>query len=418
MAESFRPIRLVDVELTAAPPRLDALDGYGAVRALVRLHGVPLGCVTVPVRSGRLPARALEEAILARLSPAVLDHVLRDHLGGADWRGAFDALLASPCPRPSGPVPLMTVAVCTRGRSAQLARCLAALRRLDYPALDLLVVDNAPTDAATRDVVQTHAGVRYACEPRPGLDRARNRAIAEARGEVLAYTDDDAVPDEGWARALAAAFASAADVMAVTGPVLPLALETEAQELFELAGGFGSAFAPRVYRARGRLAIARFGEAGQLGTGANMAFRRAVFDAIGPFDPALDVGTVTNGGGDIEMLFRVVHAGWALSYTPAALVRHEHRRDRESLHRQLRNNGIGFSAYVVRSILAHPSERLAFARVWLRWLLRWPVARLGRTLLRPGPVPRDLLAAELIGAFVGLVRYQRARRIAAAEGAA
>jgi GT2 family glycosyltransferase len=414
MADAFRPIRLVDVELTAASPRLDLLDGYGAVRALVRLHGVPLGSVTVPVRGGRIPVRALEEAILQRLSPAMLDRALHEYLGGAGWRGA---LLSGACPRRTEPAPLMTVAVCTRGRPTQLARCLEALGRLDYPALDLLVVDNAPTDAATRDLVRAHAGVRYACEPRPGLDRARNRAIAEARGELLAYTDDDAVPDAGWASALAAAFASAADVMAVTGPVLPLVLETAAQELFELAGGFGSGFAPRVYRARGRLAIARFGEAGQLGTGANMAFRRAVFDAIGPFDPALDVGTVTNGGGDIEMLFRVVHAGWALSYTPAALVRHEHRRDRESLRRQLRNNGIGFSAYVVRSMLAHPGERLAFARVWLRWLLRWPVARLARSLLRPGPVPRDLLAAELVGAFAGLLRYQRARRVAA-EGTA
>ena len=414
MAEAFRPVRLVDLELTASLPRLDSLDGYGSVRALVRLHGVPLGCVSVPVRSGHVPARTLADAIASRLAGPALDHLLYDHLRGPGaWRGAIGDLLANPCPRWNGPVPLMTVAVCTRGRPALLARCLGALGRLEYPARDLLVVDNARTDTATEDVVNAHPGVRYTCEPRPGLDRARNRAIVEARGELLAYTDDDAVPDPSWARALAAAFASAPDVMAVTGSVVPLVLDTEAQELFERAGGFGMGFAPRVYRAPRRLAIARYGEAGQLGTGANMAFRRTVFDTVGPFDPALDVGTVTNGGGDIEMLFRVVHAGWALAYTPEALVRHDHRRDRESLRQQLRNNGIGFSAYVVRSILAHPGERLAFARVWLRWLLRWPVARLARSFLRPGPVPRDLLAAEVVGAFAGLLRYQRARRIAA-----
>jgi GT2 family glycosyltransferase len=413
MPDAFRPVRLVDVELTAPLPALGALDGYGSVRALVRLHGVPLGSVTVPLHDGRLAARALEDAIAARLAPAAVSHLLDDHLrGSAPWRGLGE-LLARPCPRADVPLPPMTVAVCTRNRPALVARCLEALRRLDYPSLDLLVVDNAPTDRATEDVVRAQPGVRYACEPRPGLDRARNRAIAEARGELLAYTDDDAVPDPGWPRALAAAFASAPDVMAVTGAVVPLVLDTEAQELFERAGGFGSPFAPRVFRAEPRLAIARFGEAGQLGTGANMAFRHTVFDAIGEFDPALDVGTPTNGGGDIEMLFRVVHAGFAVAYTPAALVRHEHRRDRDGLREQLRNNGVGFSAYVVRSILAHPGERLAFARVWLRWLTRWPAARFLRSLLRPGPVPRDLLAAELVGAFVGLGRYQRARRLAA-----
>ena len=413
MADAFRPVRLVDVELTAPLQPLAPLDGYGSVRALVRLHGVPLGCVTVPVRDGRIAARALEDAIAAEVVPAALAHLLDDHLHGAPWRGTVADLVARACPGGDAPLPLVTVAVCTRGRPALLARGLDALARLDYPALDLLVVDNAPTDTTTEDVVRARPGVRYACEPLAGLDRARNRAIAEARGEILAFTDDDAVPDPAWPRALAAAFASAADVMAVTGLVLPLAVDTEAQELFERAGGFGTGFAPRIHRAGRAEAIARYGEAGRLGTGANMAFRRSVFDAIGHFDPALDVGTPTNGGGDIEMLFRVVHAGWALAYTPAALVQHDHRRDREGLREQLRNNGVGFSAYVVRSMLAHPGERLAFARMWLRWLLGWPAARLARSFVRPGPVPRDLLAAELAGAFVGLTRYQRARRLAA-----
>ena len=56
-------------------------------------------------------------------------------------------------------------------------------------------------------------------------------------------------------------------------------------------------------------------------------------------------------------------------------------------------------------------------RVWMRWLVRWPLARLARSLLRPGAVPRELLAAELVGAFVGLRRYQRARRLAAEASA-
>ncbi len=53
----------------------------------------------------------------------------------------------------------------------------------------------------------------------------------------------------------------------------------------------------------------RYGAAGDYGTGANMAFRREVFDRIGPFDPALDVGTPARGGGDLEMFFRVLKHG-------------------------------------------------------------------------------------------------------------
>ena len=66
-----------------------------------------------------------------------------------------------------------------------------------------------------------------------------------------------------------------------------------------------------------------------------MAYRRSVFDAVGPFDSALDVGTVTNGGGDLEMFFRVVKAGLPLLYEPRALVWHRHRRTMDELREQL-----------------------------------------------------------------------------------
>ncbi len=102
---------------------------------------------------------------------------------------------------------VVTVAVCTRDRVTDLALCLDALIDFDYPALDLLVVDNAPdTDATARLVCHYHSRVRYLCEPRPGLDWARNRAVHEARGDILAFTDDDAVVDRGWVTALVRIF--------------------------------------------------------------------------------------------------------------------------------------------------------------------------------------------------------------------
>ena len=94
--------------------------------------------------------------------------------------------------------------------------------------------------------------VRYVREPRPGLDWARNRAIAEARGDVIAFTDDDVAVDPGWIRALVAAFGSDETVAAVTGLVLPAELETEAQVLFERYRSFSRGFVPRRIAAVGR----------------------------------------------------------------------------------------------------------------------------------------------------------------------
>jgi GT2 family glycosyltransferase len=422
-AMPFSPIKVMDVELAAPPADVTGLDGYAAVLGLVRIHGTPIGYVGVPVRDGRCPAASLLHAALAHHARAVVRHLLEDALRSPRREGLRIAdLLEAGHPRRDGPWPLVTVAVCTRDRTEDLARCLDALTELDYPALDLLVVDNAPASDATERLVRSRDGrVRYVREPRPGLDWARSRAIAEARGEIIAYTDDDAVVDRGWVRAIAAVFADAPEVMAVTGLVVPYELETEAQWLFEAQGGFGRGFERRWYRLdrhAGERAARRYRGLGQFGTGANMAFRRSLFSRIGGFDPALDVGTVTNGAGDLEMYFRVLHHGETLVYEPNAIVRHRHRRRYADLRTQIANNGVSYAALLERNTAAYPRDGLRFIANALWWLWRWNVRPVLGTLLWRGPVPADLFVAQITGTFRGLGRYRRARRDAAAIAAA
>jgi GT2 family glycosyltransferase len=256
--------------------------------------------------------------------------------------------------------------------------------------------------------------VRYVCEPTVGLNWARNRAIGEARGDLLAYTDDDVIVDAHWVRALARVFAEQPEVMAVTGLVVPYELETEAQQLFERCGGFGRGFQPRTYRVdRHRKTPALFHiHPGQFGTGANMAYRRSVFADIGPFDPALDVGTESQGGGDLEMFFRVLQAGHTLAYEPSALVRHRHRRDYAQLRTQITNFGLGFYAYLARTGMEYPHLRFAISRFAFGWLWRRNVRRLLASFMQPWPFPRDLIVAELWGSLRGFSRYLKARRTA------
>jgi GT2 family glycosyltransferase len=410
-------IKVLDVELSRPLEDITALDGYRALQALVRLHGTPIACVTIPLLDGHCSATALQRAIYEEHGPAVIRQMLRHRLAAPLQRDGVELheLMRTPPADYSGAMPSMTVAVCTRDRTSNLERCLDALVNLDYPALDLLVVDNAPSDDATEQLVRSrYPNVRYICEPRPGLDWARNRVIAEASGEIIAYTDDDAVADAGWASALARVFAEHPEVMAVTGLVVPYELETGAQILFENYGGFGRGFSRGWYRLdRGSGKEWFHIGAGRFGTGANMAFRRSVFEHIGSFDPALDVGTVSNGGGDLEMFFRVLQEGHTLVYEPGAVIRHRHRRSYEELHTQLRNHGIGLYSYFVCSALAYPEMRLRFIRFGLWWLWHWNIRRLLISFARPARMPRNLILAELYGAFMGLTRYQKARKIAA-----
>lgn len=416
----FMPTAVLDVELAQPPQPLSGLGQAAKARCLVRLHGAPLGYVEVPLRNGTCSARTVRAAAVEKLAGPLLRQHLLNLLGSATPQTRWhveDALEARPTPR-AGTLPLITVAVCTRDRPEDLRRCLDALMRLEYPALDLLVVDNAGREDATERVVRDYApAVRYVREDRPGLDWARNRAVLEARGEVVAFADDDVIVDPGWARALGEVFAENPGVMAVTGLVVPFELDTEAQQLFEQYGGFGRGFERRWYvldRAGGQRAGLYAGGAGQFGTGANMAYRRSLFDRIGLFDPALDVGTVTNGGGDLEMFFRVIKEGYPLVYEPRAIVRHRHRRDYGTLRTQIANNGVGFYSYLVRSALAYPDERAELLRLGAWWFGYWDVRRLLGSFVRPPAVPRDLIVAELKGALQGLFRYPRARQQAEA----
>ena len=314
--------------------------------------------------------------------------------------------------------PTVTVAVCTRDGAGRLRDCLASLTAIDYPRdlLDLLVVDNAPLDAATRDLVESEfPSIRYVSEPRPGLDWARNRAIIEAAGEIITYTDDDVSVDAGWVEAMARVFAEESEADAVTGLVVPDEIDVESQRLFEAYGGFGRGFDRRYYRVNtmaGERAASSHGGAGKFGTGANMAFRRSAFTRAGMFDPALDVGTPTNGGGDLEMFFRVLKTGGVLVYEPAAIVRHRHRRTREQPRTQLADNGTGFYSYLVRIAGMYPDERSAVVRLGISWLFSWNVRRLIRSFVRPGEFPRELILAELRGSFTGMRRYRRAQDVA------
>jgi len=426
------PVKIVDIELSQLIPTFENLEGYVALRGLVRLHGMPLGYVDTPIASGQCSRETLSELILQKHSEAIMCCLLENGLMSPKRSGELnlEALVDLPPTETVVTWPSMTVAVCTRDRPEDLQHCLAAVEQLDYPHLDILVVDNAPATDATKALVESrYPHIHYVRESRPGLDWARNRAILEAKTDIVAFTDDDVVVDRDWARALARTFAENPQVMAVTGLVVPYELETEAQVLFEEHGGFGRGFQPRLYRRQlsqplpwlkaDRLRTKfrplpwKWLGAGQFGTGANMAYRRSLFAKIGYFDPALDVGTPTNGSGDLEMFVRVLLAGHTLAYEPRAIVRHRHRREYAQLRRQIAANGSLYALWLNLAI-AYPQLALSCLVIAIWWMVFWNVRRIAIAMLHQTRFPRDLIWAEFCGAFAGMLAYPRARARAVA----
>ena len=266
-----------------------------------------------------------------------------------DWRmveRACEALTAGPTPQTSRskhfPCDLHT-------RPAQrLDRCLASLPTQNRPPDQVVVVDNASRTDETRQVSERH-GVVYVREDRPGLDIARNRGAAVSRGDIVAYTDDDTVLHPSWLRRIEDAF-DAKEIWAVTGLVLPTELETEAQCVFEKVWTFGRGFQRRDFGSRFYSDTRKWGSpTWAIGAGANMAFRREVFEKIGGFDERLDAGAA-GCSGDTEFWYRILHAGGVCRYEPSAVLYHFHRRTLEGLRAQIRAYMRG---HIAASLIQH-----------------------------------------------------------------
>ncbi|WP_345329416.1 glycosyltransferase family 2 protein [Kitasatospora aburaviensis] len=384
----YTPVRVVDLDLDEpsglrSPGGLGADDPAGRVLALVRLHGHPLGLVTATGTAG--DSATLRRALVDAAHRELPVPALSTATPAARPRRVGRARV------PAGPL-TVSVIVCTRDRAEMLPRCLDSLVGIGSPAIEVILVDNAPRTDATERLVRSRYGdrVRYVREPLPGLSRARNRGLAAARGDVCAFTDDDAIADSRWVAALAEAFRSDDRIGCVTGLVLPAELDTEAQFVVEEYCGPGRGFAARSWSLREPLAdpLVQF-STGRFGMGANMAFRTDVIRSLGGFDPATGTGTPSRGGEDLLSFQQVLTAGHTVAYQPDAIIWHRHRRTMEALATQINGFGVGFGAYLAAAIAHRPSLLAELVRRLPYGVWRWHVSH--RVTPHVGRVDTDTL---------------------------
>ncbi|WGW04382.1 glycosyltransferase family 2 protein [Tropicibacter oceani] len=209
--------------------------------------------------------------------------------------------------------PAVSVIVVSRGRPQALMRCLNGLGQLDYPNYEIVVVA-CPQGIAATDARQDAALIRRIGFDQANISAARNAGIAAAAGDIVAFVDDDAVPEPLWLQHLTAPFA-APDVAAAGGYVIGrngISFQWQARGVDDTGQAFDLDMTgqdPVVFAPEAGKAIKT--------EGTNMAVRRDLLAQMGGFDPGfrfyLD---------ETDLNMRLAQAGLRTAIVPLAQVHH------------------------------------------------------------------------------------------------
>ena len=269
--------------------------------------------------------------------------------------------------------PRLSVVICAYNAEATLDECLRHTCALDYPDLEIIVVDDGSTDR-TAEIARRYPQVRLLEVPHAGLSVARNEGYAAATGGFVAYLDSDAYPTPEWPYYLVLGF-DGPMVAGSGGPNVPPVDDPVSAHQVALAPG-------------GPVHVLVADDRAEHVPGCNMAFVRRVLQEVGGCDPIY-----TAAGDDVDLCWKVLDRGYEIGFHPAALVWHHRRPGLRPYLRQQRGYGRSEALVAAR----HPD------RFTMTGSARWR----GRIY---APMPPAVLRPSIYRGLYGSAAYQSVYR--------
>ncbi len=201
--------------------------------------------------------------------------------------------------------PNVSVIVCTYNGETHIRECCEGLKKLEYPDYEVIVVNDGSTDMTPKIV--SEYGFRMISTENRGLSNARNTGLKAANGEIVAYIDDDAYPDQHWLTYIAATFLNK-EYAGVGGPNLPPPGISTISNCIALAPGNPTH-------------VLLSDEEAEHIPGCNMAYRKDQLESIGGFDDQF-----RTAGDDVDLCWRLQQQNLSLGFSPAAIVWHYPRQ--------------------------------------------------------------------------------------------
>jgi O-antigen biosynthesis protein len=202
--------------------------------------------------------------------------------------------------------PKVSVVVCSYNGARTLEDCLRSLEKLKYPDYEVIFVDDGSKDHS-QAIAQKFPWVKNIRQENKGLSVARNVGIEAAQGEIVAFTDSDCMVDEDWLYFLVHGLQSSARYAAVGGPNISPPATDWVQATVAAAPGSPSHV------------LITDTEAEHI-PGCNMAYYKWALMQIGGFDPEY-----RKAGDDVDVCWRIMQLGYAIGFSPAAVVWHYRR---------------------------------------------------------------------------------------------
>jgi hypothetical protein len=239
----------------------------------------------------------------------------------------------------------ISVIIATFNRCFELDQLLNKLEEqtdTEYIKWEILVIDNGSSDN-TMNVCEKYMmldplKIRYYFEKSKGKSKALNQGIHLAKGEILAFTDDDCIPDKTWICSVANEFKSDQSISVIGGRVelynkldwdITTVYHNNKMEINDLH----QLFPPLII-------------------GCNMAIKRQVIRDVGCFDPLLGPGSKINAiSEDVDILYRIIKNGYKVVYSPKVLVLHNHgKREKKEIIALVKNYYRGQGAFYIKHL--------------------------------------------------------------------
>jgi GT2 family glycosyltransferase len=252
----------------------------------------------------------------------------------------------------------ITVAIPTLDRPEALSRCLEGLYAGSVLPAEVLIIDqgqNLTAEPVIKHFQSQSTPIIHCRQPRKGLSAARNLASAHASCPIIAFTDDDCVPDSDWLSCIDRTITAYPTIDGVTGSILPLGPESPEQFAVSVRNrNKGAEF-------RGRALPWK------VGSGGNFAVKRDWLNRIGGYDERLGAGSPGQAAEDMDVFYRLLQSGAVFRYEPKAVIYHE-RQDRARLLRSFWSYSYGLGAFCAKHLRRGDLYAGYILGVWAFWL--------------------------------------------------